>query len=327
MAISGDGRRSALPEDFRGDKIEVLADMAVRAKHPALCARLCDLCWLLDRRRTDLGRAAAAAYVSLIEGIQGGELAVSFEKNDPATSRTVRDVLRRALQVGRARSIGGDEPSVMAARQLAADLLMRTLAGDAPVRLYGFADLDLDFEISPPAEVASGIEGYLDVRDGRLDPHTAVSLWHLAARGYHLSGRPDDQHRCQIAAADCFVAEADAMLARGGRAMIAASSLSRAIAELHGVPGAKEKRKQLRHRLVDVQPGILDEMSSFTHPLDLSEPADKVRQILDDLSLTDMLMVLADLERSPDPGTARGCPQEHRRVSAVIPVRSIVPRS
>src|SRR5215470_3401236 len=34
MAIFADGRRSALPADFRGPLVDVLADMAVRSKHP-----------------------------------------------------------------------------------------------------------------------------------------------------------------------------------------------------------------------------------------------------------------------------------------------------
>jgi hypothetical protein len=49
--------------------------------------------------------------------------------------------------------------------------------------------------------------------------------------------------------------------------MMASSLLSEAITELHGVPGQKERRRALRHKLVDVQSGILDEMSPFFYPL------------------------------------------------------------
>src|SRR5512144_2663295 len=39
-------------------------------------------------------------------------------------------------------------------------------------------------------------------------------------------------------------------------ALIASQTLAEAVAELHGVPGQKDRRKELRHRLVDVQAGI-----------------------------------------------------------------------
>jgi hypothetical protein len=51
MAAFADGRRSAVPSDFRGPLVEVLAEMAARAKHPVLRARLADTCWLLDRKQ------------------------------------------------------------------------------------------------------------------------------------------------------------------------------------------------------------------------------------------------------------------------------------
>src|SRR5262249_55157356 len=74
MAIFTDGRRSALPSDFRGPPVEVLADMAARAKHPALRARLADTCWLLDRKKGQVAASAAAAYVEIIKQVDGGKL-------------------------------------------------------------------------------------------------------------------------------------------------------------------------------------------------------------------------------------------------------------
>jgi hypothetical protein len=50
MVTFTDGR-SAAPVDFHGEPVEVLAQMAARAKHPVLRARLADACWLPDRKR------------------------------------------------------------------------------------------------------------------------------------------------------------------------------------------------------------------------------------------------------------------------------------
>ena len=55
-------RRTAIPEDFRGEPVAVLAYMAERATHPALRARLSDVAWLLDRKRHQLADIAIQAY-------------------------------------------------------------------------------------------------------------------------------------------------------------------------------------------------------------------------------------------------------------------------
>jgi hypothetical protein len=61
MVIWADGRRSAAPGDFRGEPLDVLSQMAVSAKHPVLHARLADVCWFLDRKRTQLAAMAITA--------------------------------------------------------------------------------------------------------------------------------------------------------------------------------------------------------------------------------------------------------------------------
>lgn len=69
MCVWADGRRSALPEDFRGEPAAVLAYAAERADNPVLRARLSNLSWLLDRSQVELGRAAVAGYVDIIKSI------------------------------------------------------------------------------------------------------------------------------------------------------------------------------------------------------------------------------------------------------------------
>lgn len=79
MAVFADGRRSAIPADFRGSPVDVLAQMAERAKHPVLRARLADTCWLLDRKRGRLAGVAVAAYVEIVKLVDAGTLRFRFE--------------------------------------------------------------------------------------------------------------------------------------------------------------------------------------------------------------------------------------------------------
>jgi hypothetical protein len=74
MAVFADGHRTAMPADFRGPPIDVLAEMAERAKHPVLRARLADTCWMLDRKRGRLAAIAAAAYFDIVKKVDGGAL-------------------------------------------------------------------------------------------------------------------------------------------------------------------------------------------------------------------------------------------------------------
>jgi hypothetical protein len=74
MVVWAEGRRSAAPGDFRGEPVEVLAQMAAGAKNPVLCARLADVCWLLERKRAQLGMTAIAAYVEVVNQVDGGAL-------------------------------------------------------------------------------------------------------------------------------------------------------------------------------------------------------------------------------------------------------------
>ena len=189
-----------------------------------------------------------------------------------------------------------------------------------------FAELDLDFGLSDPAEVATGIEQVI-AAPANADMHFLVSLWRLAARGYHLAKRDDDKHRCQAQAADSLATEAEHIFAgqgqmSGGSAMRAAHIMSQAIAQLHGIPAAKERRTSLRHRLVDIQARIPDEMSVYAFPWDIKGIEAKVEEAFGRGPLLDQLFLLTVAATSPDPATliskAKESMQQHP-LSSLIP--------
>lgn len=294
MAMFTDGCRSALPSDFFGPPLEVLADMAGRAKHPVLRARLADVCWLLDRKKGQLAANAAAAYVEIVKKVDSGGLKFRFDKDDGALKFEARDLLRRALSIGRA--IGPEKDGPAAARETVADLRTRALEKKLPVPTLWFGHLDLDFGITDPVKVGVEVEALIADPPAATDPHTMVDLWRLAARAYHLAKNDDGRHRCQSGAAEQFVS-----MAQQPSAMLASHILAQAIAELHGVPGKKDRRRELHHRLIDVQAGISEEMSAFSQPINLEGIVRHVEQQMGRPSLRDKLFVFAALTRSPDP--------------------------
>ena len=301
MMVLAGGRRSPIPEDFRGDPLNALALMAERAINPVLRARLSDVCWLLDRKRGQLAIAALSSYVEIVRKIDAGELKLRFEKEESALHYKARNFLRRALQIGRA--IGWDKPETIRARNMVTDLRQRANAYGAPIPIRWFSELDLDSGVSDPAIVAGGIDEVLKAIPECTASHTVVDLWRLAARAYRAAKREDDAHRCQFEAAERLVAEAESALSKQNSAMLASRSLSAAIAELHGIPGKKERRTELRHRLIDVQARIPEELSVFTQEMDLREIARHVEKSINDVGFFDKMLVFASLCKSPDPDT------------------------
>jgi hypothetical protein len=302
MLAMADGRRSAIPADFREGHIDLLADLAMRAANTVLRARLADVAWLLDRKRGKLGGIAITAYVDTIEATEAGTLKFPYGDSAGALEHGARDLLCRALHIGR--TIGWDKPEVLRARAAVVHLRERAMASGKGVAALWFAELDLDFGVSDPAAVAAGIEDVVAV-PGDADAHILSSLWRVAARGYHLAKSDADKYRCQTEAAEAMVAEAERIFAgesaRQASAMRASHMMSGAIAQLHGVPTAKERRIALRHCLVDMQARIPDEMSVYSHQWDAKDIAASVKDAMGDRPLLDHLFLFSSISTSPDP--------------------------
>jgi hypothetical protein len=185
----------------------------------------------------------------------------------------------------------------MAARDLVKRLRVEALAKGALVPVHWFSDLDLDFGVSGPAEIGGSLNRVLATLPTGSDTH-CVDLWRLAGRAYQFANMDDDKNRCLGEAAEALVVEAEA---RQGSAMLASHFLSAAIAQLHGIPGTKDRRTALRHRLIDIQSRVPEEMSVFSQELDLREIAQAVQKDVGSGTLLDKLFIFAALSSSPDP--------------------------
>jgi hypothetical protein len=293
MFQAPDGR-SAIPADFRGHT-DLLENLSGRAKHPVLRARLADLCALLDRKRGKMGFVALSAYLEIIERVESGEFQFRFEETSNALSHHSAELLRRALQLGRI--LGWDKPEAILARDLAKSLRLRANDSLMPIPAHWFNKLDLNYGVSDTREVATGIENLITAIASSEDFDTVADLWRLAARAYHYAKLTDDNNRCRAEAAECLVKRADNTTA----AMLASHELSRAIAELHGIPGRRDRRKELLHRLIDVQSRISDEMNSFTHEMNLEEVILQVEEIFAKRDLREKLFALAVIDQIPKP--------------------------
>jgi hypothetical protein len=168
-----------------------------------------------------------------------------------------------------------------------------------PMAFYRFAELDVANGVSDPSGVADEIEGLIAAVGDKLDLDTLANFWKLAARAYHYAKREGDNFRCRSESAECQVRQA--LSVHKNSAMIASHDLSKAIAELHGVPGKRDRRTELRHLLIEVQSRISEEMSSFSHKMDMGDVIKQLEEVFKDRSLSDMFFTLAVLDPASSP--------------------------
>lgn len=182
--------------------------------------------------------------------------------------------------------------------------------------IYGFlrfAALDLDYQISDPVLVAEETESLANDEQGER----RHSLMHSAARAYRAAKNQPDRDRCLVDAAEALVVVADG---HRSSAMGETHWLEKAVNELRRLPAAKARCLELKHRLIDAQSRILDEMQSFSHSDDITEVVDHARSAVTDKPLATTLRIFAILSHAPDPDALE---DEARRMIAEHPLSSL----
>jgi hypothetical protein len=171
--MSSCDRRTAIPADFRGEPVKLLADMAARSVNPLLKARLADMCWLLDRKR---GRSPRWLSLPMSRPSRRS----SSEPLNSSTPITMAQVHVRRLQ--REEQL----PGRRSAEQIrhAAEVLVEATLHNERFRPFGLATLGVCQEVageetmSPAACLLSGQEAAARW----LDDHPKRELDKFAAR-------------------------------------------------------------------------------------------------------------------------------------------------
>src|SRR5262249_18760758 len=90
--------RTAVPEDFRGRPVEVLAHSIERIENPAVRARVADVVWLLERKRVAAGWHAVEGYAETVRCVKNGERTFRVEEGG-VHDFEVAEHLRRGIQI------------------------------------------------------------------------------------------------------------------------------------------------------------------------------------------------------------------------------------
>lgn len=303
-------RRTAAPEDFKGAPLAILSSNFERISHPAVRARVADLIWLLDRKQAVAGWEAIASYTETVKGIREGRMFFRIETG--AHGYEVAGCLRRGIQI--AKVLGWDKDKSSALRQQVSELRAEAARKNNERSFSRLGALDLDYRISDPTAVAAEAVSLADLS---ADLHMKHGLLHIAARAHRLSKDQSAAERDQLRAAECLVEISES---QSGSAIFKAHWLERAIAEMHHISNTKERRRVLKHKLVDVQGHIVDELSSFGHSEDISDLVEFSRAEVAGKPLGVALGAFGRLSRAPDPSQLE---EEARQAIAENPLSSI----
>lgn len=316
LLVLSDGSRSAAPEDFAGPLVEVIVAVHSRVEHPVARARLAHLAWFLERRRKEEGLNALRAYINVLELLHDGRLKAQGEQG--ILGVTGRDILR--VSFGVCRGLGRPTREHEKLREITADLLRQAVAEDDGFSLRMFSDLALDENAMPPEAVSGLAENFIKRVEPVLDDRTA-QMWLLIARAHSLSRNESAAHSATIKAAECSSAQAETFVGRPQGALLAAHWMEVAITTLHGIPNVRELRQKLRHRLVDIQGLIQDDLVTTSHNTDITDLVEGMRKQYVDLPLDEALRQFTILPgNSPDPEKLE---EEARKSLAQYPLSAL----
>lgn len=294
---TADGRRSAIPDDFSGHLIDVMSACLGMSPHPVFQARLAHLIWFLRRKEKETGLKALNAYLDILKMLDAGKLSAHGETT--ALSVAGHDKLCVAFNLSR--GLGYPETENSKLRTITKDLFDCACASEKVWAVLRFGELALCYAQVPPTDIAKSTEKFISDHITNTDDDKIADLWQLAARAYRSAKEQNEFYRCKTEVAECYVRFAEKFAAGDRGASVAAHWMSRGIDAYHGVPNIKERRTALRHRLVDIQSRISDELIPISETTDIRDIIKHSETQFENLCLSTALLRFTLLSRPPDP--------------------------
>ncbi len=288
------GRHTMIPSDLRGEQSDILATVVPNVNNPGLRARLSDIAWINNRRRSDMAHLAINAYCDAVQTLLDDK--AKFSQTSSSTCDT--EMLYRACQIAHKTGWKGSDGSRL--KSLVQKVTQDTFNQEDLTRFIRVANLSLQFSIDKPEVLAFRAEKLVEIKD--LGSFMSRELWQCAASAHKYSRNNIEHNRCLKSAAECLVALANNYDSKG---IGAVKHLMDAIQELRRIPNTQERRQQLEEHLREVQPSISDEMHTITTKIDLTKLVESARGHVSGLNLAQALKVFALLDRSPDPEVLR----------------------
>lgn len=281
--------RSCTASDLLGEQNTILAEFAQEVEHPVLRARLADIAWYNDRKLGETGKLAVSAYAETIRKRLSGDLHRSH--GDEGHLLDLADIAQRMMNVA-ARLY-----KVTALPEFITDVVMQLFEACIEARSYvafiKISEIGLVFKILDWETVLPGAERIVGETEAQDYPMAVQGVWELAARGFGALGDKENQKRAQNE-----VVEQDLkMRSQVSQASAEAHWVRTAIDKLRQFGGNKERIAELRKDLRDLEEASLDDFGAIPFKLDVTELATGTIEIFEKLTLPDVLLQFALINR------------------------------
>lgn len=281
--------RTCIASDFRGEQNAVLAEYAGEVEHPVLRARLADIAWYNDRKLGDTGKVAVAAYAEIIERRIAGELHRTH--GDDGHLLDLADIAQRMMIIAARLYKTNALPDFV--NEVLTSLFDACIQARSYVAFIKVAEIGLSFKLFEWSTVLAGAEKTVADTEEQDYPMAVQGVWELAERGYGIIGDVDNQKRAQHEIVEQDLKMRDQV----GQASAEAHWVRTAIGKLRQFGGNKEWIAKLRSELRDLEEASLDDFGVFSTKLDVTELATGTIEVFEKLTLPDVLLQFALLDR------------------------------
>lgn len=289
-----DGKRSAVPEDFKEEDIEFFSEIISLIDDSKLCARISDLLWLLQKpKNPDDARKAIDCYTSV-------------DLTTESWIRDGRECWDRAVQLCLMLRAGAGERLKNIESKIV-DTLNQSSAEDGYLANW-LADLLSKHRLGNKNK--KGIAKKLEElathfeRDGDL--HRAKDYFDSASEWYKKSEEIELSITMIVKNAECWVKEAVARKVSDNPSnMVAASFYESAIHKYRSVPRAYREQFDVENRIVELRSlmneageNSLNEMGLVSSgPIDISELVENAIRAIKGKDLSEALLQFANIYR------------------------------
>lgn len=281
------GKRSALPEDFQPQDVDLLAEVAEEVDDSWLQARLADLAWLLKQPRSPKHALLAIDSYRMITL----DRETWIRDGQECWARAIN--LTRTLRTAAGERIGEIEEALINAFEAA------KLEDGYYVLQLSELLLSIGLGKAKSAAIATRLQGTAQAFESKGELHIAREFFAGAVKWYQRAGERERATQMTVCVAEGWVKEAEAQ----GSQMMASGFYESAIQVYRTIPRSErsphkvdERVAELYARLSDAGERALAEMGVFTSPsIDISKTVESARNAVRGKSVTEALLSLANI--------------------------------
>lgn len=271
--FSGNGTRTALPEDITDQELDVLQEVFPDTfQNPELRARVGDLLWY-RRRDHEAAKESIKSYVESVNKL--GTYEITKLKRAHSISRMLGAPDERKVVTNKIETLIEENKDKSSNTFFVRDL----------IRLL-YVDGNIDF-----SKYSTLAWNMAEREKEKEDFRKARAMWEEAAICFRKDKNSKKTMECWIEIGESFEVEVDSQKS----AMQNSDTLMKAIEAYRKVPDAEKKRSELHSRLIQTQENIPDELHSYSTEVELTDYANEAIQRISGLELHDAMMGLIQM--------------------------------